>query len=197
VIVGDGYALHEPRVVCDGWDYKVFSTIQLRSNVYDVVQLKPDDSLTERKLSRGPKIEFDKFLPEYDLSIYFDSRFTPVDDLDGFVTQYHRTPITVMKHNRRDCVYKEAFFLGLENTEQIERYRREGMSEGFGLFAPGITIRDNIPFVRDFCKVWADQYSRYSERDQLSLAYTVWKTGKENIGIMPFKKLYSEWMGRA
>lgn len=198
VITGENeYRLNEPKRLTEGWDHICFTNRDnLKSNRWKIIKL--DEKIDDKKLSRKVKILCDKYLPQYEVSIYVDSRFINGVNLEKFYKRFlpYESNIAVMVHNRRNCLYKEAEFLGLENTPQIYKYRKDGMPEGAGLFAPGIMIRrHNKEDVIKFCEMWWREVEKHSHRDMLSFAYCKYKTNL-NLSLMPFKNTYDYFMGR-
>lgn len=140
--------------------------------------------LTPRQTSRYPKMFIHNFTK--DVSIWLDGnveltvppeqcvRDFLIDDFD----------IAVFKHMFHNCVYLEGKKL-LEGKyddvnviiPQLERYKKEGMPEHFGLAYCGFILRKNNDRVKKFNELWWNEYVKGSQRDQLSFMYCVWKSG--------------------
>ena len=99
--------------------------------------------------------------------------------------------ISIPKHPLRDCVYDEASVcikIGKEKKSviqrQMEKLRKEGFPENFGLFESGIIFRNHMhKKVVELDEAWWKEYLNYSKRDQLSLRYALWKN---QITCVPF-----------
>ena len=211
-IIGNGYDLHEPIVENKDWDHICFVSRnksilckkKLKESKWKIIQVK-DPSLTSEKLSRKVKIMQHEFLPEqYETSIFVDARFTIKTDLNIFCEEYLKHyGIAVMLHNRRNCAYEEGDYVvnqGLVSPNKIQmqlsHYKADGFPKRFGLFAPGIMIRKcgNIK-VDKMMMDWWEEIKKYTYRDQVSLAYILWKN-KVDFGIMPFHHTYERFMNR-
>lgn len=196
VVTGKNYELREPKRVNKDWDYICFSNTNRKSKHWRIVKVEED--LPDSILSRKVKLLNDFFLPGYDLSVYIDSKFTVKVDLDDFVKRYKsKSNIFFMTHNKRSCLYDEADFCiknGIGDSskiaQQIGRYKSEGCPTGIGLFAGGIIIRDhNIESQKGFLEEWFDEIQKGSCRDQISLAYLIWKNSLK-FETAPFRKIY-------
>ena len=76
---------------------------------------------------------------------------------------------------------------------QMERYRKEGFPEGFGLEETNVILRvHNDPKCQILCNLWGKEVLENSHRDQLSLDYCRWKTGTE-IGILDLDMRRNPW----
>lgn len=192
VILGK-YKLNEPLVKNKGWEYICFTDQNLKSKTWKIVKAK-----SGKKESRKIKIMSHMFF-DYDICLYLDSKFVVKCNLDNFVHKYLKSDLCVMKHNKRNCVYKEGEFiikLGIDKAKiirpQLEKYRKEGMPERFGLYAPGIMIKKNTLEVNKFMKLWYDEVYKHSYRDIVSLAYMTWKNPIK-LSLMSFKKTYMQF----
>ncbi len=209
VITDPNYTLKEPKRMTEEWDFICFTNLDIKSKYWTIQKITAfcED---KRKLSRKIKILNDHYLPGYDISLYIDSKFVIDFDLDEFVKKYLIHDMAVLRHKKRHCAYKEANHLinsttlGLSDSDkkviskQVKRYRNKGLTEMFGLWAPGIMIRrHNIPSIQTFMKLWHNECMAYSHRDILSLAYTIFKMQNEVIiDEMPFQELYLRLMGK-
>jgi len=87
----------------------------------------------------------------------------------------------------RDCIYEEAkacLILGLvklkDVKKQMEKYKREGFPAHFGLSENNIILRrHNGERVIKLMEDWWKELNLYTHRDQLSLAYVLWKNGEK------------------
>ena len=192
------YIPNEPLRMTEGWDYICFTTDKdLKSKLWDIKYVEPQD-ITPEKLSRKIKILNSDYLPGYDTSIYIDCRFTIRCNLYKFVDDIigNDFDLAVMKHNRRSCLFQEAEFLKLQNTEQVKKYQ-EIVPKNFGLWAPGIMIRrHNVPALQAMMKTWYSEMIKGSHRDQISFAYARFKHQNVNMIEMPFTKTYEDFMSR-
>ena len=93
--------------------------------------------------------------------------------------------IALFKHPWRGCIYQEhAHAKGRVPAawqpmmdEQVANYRREGMPADFGLGECGMLIRRNNDVIAEFNERWWAEICRYTNRDQMSFPYVLWKMG--------------------
>lgn len=91
--------------------------------------------------------------------------------------------LAIMIHPKRDCIYQEAEVV-LECkkdkpeivTKQMEKYRNNKYPEHAGLVSSGIIVRrhSDKKMVKH-CKLWYREVLNFSQRDQLSFNYILWK----------------------
>jgi hypothetical protein len=103
----------------------------------------------------------------------------PVDLIKKFLL----SDIAAFLHPHRNCVYKEATVCkqlkkdtAYHIDRQMLRYMQENYPDNYGLHACGLLLRRNTETVQSFEKLWWDEVSQYSYRDQLSFDYIRWKT---------------------
>jgi hypothetical protein len=164
-------------------DYSVLRITDLKSDFW-TIRVLSDDHLSPARLSRRPKILPHLYFPEYEASLYLDGNLLLRGDVRTYVETYARTsPMLCVKHGERDCIYEE--YAACRQTRrdnasvmqrQLERYRREGMPAHFGLIVGSfIYRRHHDPSVVRLMEQWWQEFSRNSQRDQLSFTYCCWK----------------------
>lgn len=207
VLFGDNteYTLKEPKVISEGWDHICFTDrTNLKSNIWNIKTIEP--KIDYNRQSRTIKILNEEYLPEYDESIYIDSKFVIKTNLTSFSRVYLNNDFTVMAHNRRNCLYKEAQYLLnstiINNKEksiirnQITRYGKLRMPRGYGLWAPGIMLRKHgVKALSKMMYDWHEEIVNYSYRDIISLPYAIWLNPLVSIGEMEFQYIYNLFMG--
>ena len=191
-IFGDYDMLAEPKIITPGWDYICFTdredmtvpigfvqkdgqdTKQMifgKPKSWDVRYYKPEFGAS--KDARNIKINYHKFLPEYDLVIWIDGcirictgHVDYMRDLDEFVKRVHKGNITFMKHPARDCIYDEAKAIvkdgiakeGSEAYEviqkQIKSYKDFRYPKNNGLAGTGVNIRNKNDNIAHLMRVW-------------------------------------------
>jgi hypothetical protein len=95
--------------------------------------------------------------------------------------------MAVPKHFARDCVYdeaKECVILGKtkydETQKQMDKYKNEGFPKNFGLGENNILFRKhNSENIIKLMNDWWEELNTQTKRDQLSLAYVLWKNGEK------------------
>jgi|TARA_R100001530_G_C4316429_1_gene154507 hypothetical protein len=149
----------------------------------------------KKKLERKghPKVDTARYkmLPHKyfncEYSVWLDSMIVPKRGplLEAVKHILKNGDIAFWMHPVRRCIYEESLAI-VENKkyknnieiiyDQINRYAEEGMPRDFGIFAGGIVIRRHTKEINEFGEYWYDEYLKGSKNDQLSLAYTAWKT---------------------
>ncbi len=212
-LIGDKKRLvREPKYKTDGWDYICFTDLDTIRTEVPIEQSawefrRVENTIDAKKMSRRIKILCDEYLPEYEMSLYIDTRFRTVKDIDSWITEItggHAWSIIVMRHNKRTCLYKEADFLDKGNFDrctkvsirkQITEYRAGGVPKKLGLYAPGIMVRKHgNERIKRFMMCWWGQVEKYSYRDQIGFAYTLWKNCDINIITMDFVSNYRDFI---
>lgn len=186
-ITSDYDRLSNPKFLTDGFDYVCFTDNKtIKSDVWEIRPLpKETEGLSQVKKQRFVKINPHLLLSEYDISIWVDGNVTLKGDLNKFVKNVITSDCSVYvpKHPQRDCIYAEAnavVKMGKDKSDitrpQMERYRKEGFPERYGLLQSNIMLRkhnklDCIKLMED----WFKELKDGSHRDQLSFNYASWK----------------------
>ena len=145
------------------------------------------------RTARQIKILPHKFLPRhYDCSVWVDGKVRVHKNPQKLLEKLLSSGKTFFarKHDKRDCVYAEAkHLIGLANTanfkddpsvisDQMKYYREDGYPENVDLIASYVLMRNhNDKHLMEFEEKWWDLIQNYSNRDQLALPYSAWKTG--------------------
>lgn len=135
--------------------------------------------LDQRRNARYYKV----LMPEQDC-IWIDGNIEVNVPEEELYQYFGDNDIVVHKHGFRDCIYEEleaVIRYQLEDPQvalkQIARYRRDGYPEHNGLAETGVIMRKDTPAVRELNRMWWEEISRGSKRDQLSFNYCCWKLG--------------------
>jgi hypothetical protein len=186
-ITGDYDSLCNPKFLTDGFDYVCFTDNKtIKSDVWDIRLLpKETEGLSQVKKQRFVKINPHLLLSEYDMSIWVDGNVTLKGDLNKFVKNVITSDCSVYvpKHPQRNCIYAEAnavVKMGKDKSDitrpQMERYRKEGFPEKYGLLQSNIILRKhNKPDCIKLMEDWFKELKDGSHRDQLSFNYASWK----------------------
>lgn len=150
----------------------------------------PEDlaEFSKVKQQRLVKIRPDKYLAEYDVSLWLDANLVVSCDLQkDFISKLDldHCPLWTKKHPQRACVYDEAKSVvklkkdTQENVgKQVESYRRLGYPARNGLAETNIMLRRHKdPLVVKAMEIWSKELSEKSHRDQLSFDFACWKAG--------------------
>jgi hypothetical protein len=157
-----------------GWDKILFcDNADIDTKGWQLRKLdKSNDPLLQ---SRDIKIRSHVHLKEYDLVCYIDGH-------QIFVSEPPPTSMWFM-HSRRNNIFEEAkqiikngrFSTDLVN-EQIEYYKSKGYKDA-RLYLNGFFVREHNEEINKLHDVWYEETKRFTQRDQLSLPYAIWKTG--------------------
>jgi hypothetical protein len=169
-----------------GYDYFVFTEkSSLRHPVFRAKVMQPGYEDPCRN-ARFVKINPHLVLPGYDYWIWVDANIAVegVDFnnlLDNYLSHYD---LALHKHPIRNCVYDEAmacrekgFDLPSKIDAQMNKYLDDRYPAGNGLCSTGILYRRNTAGMNNFSKLWWEEISAHSRRDQLSFNYLAWKYG--------------------
>ena len=166
--------LKEPSIISEGWRFVCLTDQPLKSDVWEIKQMPLIGS--PQRTARYYKILFHKVFNEQ-FTLYVDASFKINIDLNIWWERF-RSPITVIQHPERSCVYEEAkscitFNRGnsYQIRKQIERYRKLRIPANTYLIQSGILMRERTPDVIDFCERWHEELSKSSSRDQIAFVY--------------------------
>lgn len=184
--------LIEPKEKFEGCDFICFTDQKhLTSNIWEIRLIEECD-LPTNMMNRKYKILPHMFLNEYEWSLYVDANIAilcnPMDLAKKYLSKYD---MAVPKHFARECVYDEArecVILGKtkydETKKQMDKYKNEGFPKNFGLGENNIIFRKhNSDNIIKLMTDWWEELNTQTKRDQLSLAYVLWKNG-ENFNFM-------------
>lgn len=184
-ITGDYDTLKNPEVISKDVDYICYTdNPNLKSDVWDVRLMDNDITNSAYKI-RLYKILPHRFLSEYDISIWIDGSYLIKSDLIQYVKEYDRgSGCLFFPHPDRICIYDEVAALIDYRKEkksnlirQAATYLEEGYPENNGLVAGGCIVRHhNDTSVIKTMDIWWDEIHKYGDRDQIALAYSLWKT---------------------
>jgi len=168
-------------------DYEVVlftdAKIKASSHVRVVqVPLLGDPRRMSRKYKMLPHVHF----PNAQYSLWMDGSIEAVkiDPRAELMKYLEKGDLAAFKHPLRKCIYEEAAAIIEYKLEdpgkiraQVDRYRLEGYPSDAGLCECGVLFRRHNQEIRKFNEFWNEEYSRASNRDQLSFRYSAWKTG--------------------
>lgn len=185
-IIGNYDSLIIPEYITNDWDYVCFSDIDIPGkHIFKICKpdyYNADPARTVRYIKMHPHNYFN----EYDYSIWIDSNILiRGPHLENSVRDCIDRGVLLMcnPHPHRNCVYDElqaCIDLNKDDKNimetQIEKYKKEGFPEKFGLFEGNIIIRKhNDEKVKAFDQAWWNEIENGSRRDQLSAMYVLWK----------------------
>jgi hypothetical protein len=143
-----------------------------------------DKYLTSAMLNRYYKLNPHIVLPDYIYSLYVDANISlsgnPKDIFDKYINEY---TFVMPKHGERTCIFQEANECIIQKkgnkkaiVKQMQKYKEEGMAKNYGLGENNILLRKhNDTFNIKIMSEWWSELQNQSQRDQLSLAYVLWR----------------------
>ena len=154
----------------------------IESKTWQIRRIDNPEGLSPVRLSRKPKILPFEFFPDYDVAVYLDANLILKDDVQGLIDKYKNADVVVSKHPYRDCIYREEQAVlsqkrdHEENTRpQIDKYKKEGFPENYGLSHCNLIVWRNRESVKSFGWAWWNEVKNHSHRDQLSFDYARWR----------------------
>ena len=195
-IFGDYENLLEPKFINEDLDYICFTdNPNLKSNFWEI-KLVDNPNLDNVRKARKVKILPHEYVKEYDYSIWVDAGFQIIGDIKKFINLYS-TGKSFMSciHTNRNCIYDEATECILQKKDneqvfnaQINKYKKENYPEKYGLIESGVIYRrHNDPKIIKAMDDWCSEVINFSNRDQISLPYVLWKN---NLPIDKYRIFY-------
>ena len=141
------------------------------------------------RLSRFPKLVPHRTeVAKYDYSLYIDANINikGLDIYNRFFELVEKDErMALLKHPFRDCVYQEAYVCvaalkggWFDIVRQIISLRLSGVKPHSGLYEANFIFRKhNDSAIASLDELWWSTFLKYSKRDQLSLVYSLYKTG--------------------
>jgi len=196
-LVGNYDTLTEPKYILKGWDYICFSNdvIESPNSIWKIKPI-PYENKDNLRLSRYVKLNPHKVLDTYEISLWMDANLIMIDNsvelrLNELIEA--NALISIPCHPYRDCIYQEAEVCVKEGKDfsatfnkQIKYLKKQNFPENFGLYENNIIFRRHTDEkMKKMNEAWWDLYIQFSKRDQLSLAFLLWK---HNINCEMFFK---------
>ena len=163
-----------------GWDAICFTddpTLSVTGWTMKVVPVSESPVYQQREIKLLPH----KYLPDYDLTIYMDGNMQVLRDPSGLLRVFKGGMMT-KKHPKRNCVYAEGQACIEQNKAdhdmiraQMKRYIDLDIPVDYGMYEDAVIVRDRGCV--EFCEVWNEELQQQTHRDQLSIAYSIHKTG--------------------
>lgn len=171
------------------WDYVCFTDDEtlIQQKTLGIWEIRPL-RFTEMDVIRNArrhKLQPHELFPEYEESLYVDAN---VNILTPYVFQEiarRKTDLLISAHATRKCLYEEFQFVlsgGLIDpelgTKQIQAYRNAGFPENYGLHETNVLYRrHHAPKIKTLMDEWLYWIENFTQRDQLSLSFALWKHG--------------------
>ena len=203
-ITGNYEPLDDPMKISEGFDYICFTNSNLKSDIWEMRPIPEElNDLSEVKKQRCIKINPQRYLPEYDLSVWVDGSIKLLKDINEFISGNCSDveSIYIPKHPSRNCIYKEmetCIKLRKDKESNIapqrEKYKEEGYPENYGLVQSNIIIRrHNEPDCIKLMETWWYELKNGSHRDQLSFNYAMWRNPEVQVKFLDKNTCNSEY----
>ncbi|MFV0626308.1 MAG: glycosyltransferase domain-containing protein [Alphaproteobacteria bacterium] len=148
------------------------------------------DNMGNHKNNRYHKFFPNLLFPEYQESIYIDANIVVLTSklFESAEALSHTSVIlSIPQHRRRSCIYDEidlCLRTEKDKKERLEKHREFLLKEGYpkqnGLTENNVIYRKhNDPSCIKIMQQWWEMLENYSQRDQLSLFYILWKNSIE------------------
>lgn len=187
-IIGGKDTLKEiPLKACDpDWDYFCFTDdpTDMYGKGWKLIGAEIDKQFTPRRYSKLFKIipHRNKYLKEYEYQIHLDGTLTLQCNPNDLIETLNENDISVYAHPNRICIYEEAKVVKKDKRDfpdiidkTVNFLREENYPENNGLVAASLIVRKNTEQIQAFNDLWYDTWLNYSQRDQLSFNYCIWK----------------------
>jgi hypothetical protein len=183
-IYGRYDVLRDPKVVNPNWDYICFTDQPFVSKVWEIREI-PKDCLQEdkKKIQRKIKILPNRYLKQYDMSIWIDGNLELLVDPEVLIKNGNSDFFSTLAHPQRVCLYDELD--ACETLKKDSHYlideirtllRKDRYPERNGLAQTNLIIRSHLnDGVDSLCEHWWSYLKKYSHRDQTIFNYVLWK----------------------
>jgi len=168
--------------------------IQVAHSMPNVIVLPIENiGLSACKTARMYKVLGHRIFKDFKYNIWLDGNMEIIEDLTKLVKYLNKHDIALFKHPLHSCVYKEARLctrLRKDSedimTKQVNKYRDEGYPPNSGMVETGLMIR-RTKETADIMEQWWAEIKQFSQRDQLSFNYTLWKNHFTKLYVIESK----------
>lgn len=180
---GDYDSLKEPKFIDDNCRYVCFTqNPDLKSDTWEIIQME-DSTLDDNRIAKQYKVFPNRYFPDNEYSFWLDGSFRIVGSIREYVSKYINSPMLTVVHPERDCIFDEAQssiqfprYSNYTILKQVEKYKNDGMPNNYGLPVLGAIFRKhNDPTIIDLMNQWWREIINYTNQDQLSFTYLMWK----------------------
>jgi len=183
--------VHDPIVKLPGWDLCFFTDAKLQSNKWNIINVQRKKEFDNVQMSRYYKMFPHLHLKDYDISLWIDASILirqPIDEFMGFITNdikmglYHHTCSWKEEFNNMHYWCRDANVL----NSQMSDYQKDGFNIDNVIMSGNVILRGHADDkVIETMQLWWEQFNKYYiKRDQISLAYSLWKS-KLNVNFFP------------
>lgn len=201
-ITGGYDNLNEIKKPEKGVDYVCFTNNkQLRSRTWKIVQLD-DAGINNRRLARKIKVLGHPAINDkYEVFVWTDADVVWEKPIVEFTKFLKKRDFAIFVHHARKTTFEEAVACLKNRKDTIQNirkvldfYAKVGYPDDNGLFESTVFVKRNTAEVMKMLKEWYGIIEKYTERDQLSFSYAIWKVGLE-VSPIPLNVWNNEWFG--
>lgn len=171
-----------PAFVSPDVKYVLFTDREYKVKTWEVRVVPRDWSAA--KTSRHYKILPNRYLPDADVTVWHGGWLQLIGDPMQAVNRLKNHDIAMEPHKERRCIYQECQAVIKSNKanpqlarRQVAVYKKDGFPPNWGLTSAFLIVRRNTPRIAELNELWWRQVERFTNRDQLSLMYCMWKLG--------------------
>jgi len=147
------------------------------------------------KTGKYYKLHPDKFFSDYDLNVYIDARVTSVDferlmEHCNLLVNSDKS-LLIPKLPKENTLEEINGIIQLRREKketlikQYDGYIKEGFKDNIQLVQTNFQIRkSNNKELKNFFEIWWNEIKYKSYRDQVSYAYSIWRSGFNKIKLI-------------
>lgn len=136
------------------------------------------------RTARHYKILPHRYLPDAEITVWHGGWLQLITDPTHAVSYLKDNDIAMEPHIERSCIYDEAaacIKLRKVNPDiakrQMQFYSAKGFPPKYGLTSAFLIVRRNTDRITELNELWWKQVRMFTNRDQLSFMYCMWKLG--------------------
>jgi len=170
---------------------RFFTDAKLKSNRWNIINVRQREEFDSVQMSRHYKILPHLYLQDYDISLWIDASILicqPIDEFVNFITDDIK--MGIYKHTSSwkkefDVMYHWCQDINILNTQMLD-YQNDGFDIDKEIMSGNVILREHADDkVTQTMQLWWEQFNKYYiQRDQISLAYSIWKS-KLNVNFFP------------
>ena len=172
--------LKEPLHVVNSADYICFSDCVFKSKIWNIQPIPCTDWGRVRQ-ARYPKILPHRFFPEYKISIWVDGSIKIIGNLEKLINLYlNKCDFALCEHScKRPSIEAEVKICIKKFKRQKEVFIKQlaaykNVKFKGPIYETGMLLRRHNN-IKNAMEDWWGEVIKYSNRDQISLPYIIWK----------------------
>lgn len=168
-------------------DYYCFTNNKdIKSDDWNIVYIDDKDLSNEILLKKYKILGIPKIEEKYDIVIFVDRNIQIETSFKEIISKYcdfSKESVFFLKNSEMNCTYqlgKQYISSNLEHPSiiknQLKFYSQEKFPEKYGMISTNIIIRKSKNYkLLKMQKQWYNQILNFSENEQLSIMYSLWK----------------------